>query len=777
MSRFFTWATVPTLLVCLLFDTAYIDICLLTIVIMPLVRITLKKSVSPSVVTVIFSIIAFCLCQECYSITDKSFYPLIGKPITLECVVTGSPSYSGENATYPVKMLSANVKGKVYPLSDNAIVYCDCASRESVARYGDRLEFKTILTLPEDNALASRRRHFLGQGISVICSTEDFAVTNHGTADGVSPISLGIYRLREFLIRKCDRYFSPDTAEFVKAIMLGEKSNMPDDIKSNITRSGISHVTSVSGLHLSLIVSISTAFLGAFGIKRTKHRRRIMATIGIVCGILASILTGLTPSVKRAMLMLIAANSATLIGRDRDSADSLAFALLVLLTATPFAMYDVRLSLSATAVLGIVLLSPFIKSVLCRFMKEGYLTNLISMTISAQVFSTPVMALYFGTFSAVSLFTNIIVVPLMYPLMLLGLIFLMSPFGIVSGFISGGMWIIIRVIFKVSELAASLPFAQMEAGIATYLKFLAVLISVIGGVYLIISSKSNLGRFAVIGITGTIISTTLAFPFSKSLTIDFINPGQGECSLARIDHRINLMIDCGTYHDSEYSSHIIKQYLTSESIYKIDYLILSSVTEGAVYNFSSLADKVKITSVIIPDYISVGNYINRNLLLKTAEEKNIEVYAMGKGDTFALNERAHIKVLSPDSEISGCKGNMVFDLSYDGKRILFLGNADSYDNQLLIEGIGDCDFDIMKLSGKSRHLHTDEKLIGAISPDKVFAFRKSFNDKSYERIKNFLYNKNTDFYPIGSAPPHLTISGGEIEIKEGEEIEEYKGSD
>lgn len=777
MSRVFTWATVPMLLVCMSFDTPYIDICLFALLIIPIIRTFMKKPMTGYVIAAIFTIAAFCMCQNVCDIAGKSFYPLIDKPITLECTINGAPSYSNGKATYPVKMLSANYKGKVHPLTDNAIVYCDCYSENAIAEYGDRLEFKTVLNLPQGSGITSGNSYLLGQGRLVTCYTEDFAVTNHDTWSKAPRLTLGIYRLRDYLTDKCDRYFSTDISAFVKAVLLGEKSNIPADINEDITRSGISHIISVSGLHLSLIIIISSSFLRTIGFEKLKYRHIVMAVLSIICGVFAAVVTGFSPSVRRAMLMLIAANSSILLGRDRDSVNALSFALLVLLMANPFAIYDVRLSLSATAVLGIILFSPLVTSLLRRFIREGYLSNLIAMTLSAQLLSTPITVMYFGTFSAVSPLTNIIAVPLMFPLMLLGLIFLISPFSIISGLASGGMWLIIQVIFKVADFASSLPFALGEIGIGTYLRILAFLITLICGIRLIIFCKNNAKRFICLIGAGAVMFTSLAYPFGKSFKIDFISLNQGECSLVQIDNNINLLIDCGNYHDNEHSASSIKGYITKQSLYKIDFLLLSSITEGSVYNFISLADKVKIDSVIIPDYLTQNNYKFTNLLLKEAEKRKINVYEMHKGDTFTINKRASVSIHSPDSEIKGCAGNMVFDLSYGGKKILFLGNADSYDNQMLLESIGEYDFDIVKLSGKSKYPHTDEALIRAISPHKVFAFNDSFNDENYIRLKEFLYNKNITFYPIGSVPPHIAIKSRGIEITEGEELEEYKRTD
>ncbi len=767
MARFFTWATTAMLMVCLSFDTPYIDICLLIALIIPIIRIFAKKSVTTSVVAVIFSIMAFCLCENAMSIEDKSFYPMVDKPITLECFVNGTPSQSDSRVTYPVKMLSAKYKGEEYSLSDNAMVYCNLRSEGNIAKYGDRLEFKTTLALPQKGGSSGTRRYLLGQGVSVICNAEDFAVTNHGTYEKAPKISLGIYALRDRLVKKCDTYFNDDTAFFVKAVFLGEKANMPEDLKEDITRSGISHITSVSGLHLSLIVYIALALFIAMGIKKLKHRHTIIAVVSIVCGVFAAILTGFTPSVRRALLMLVAANSSALLGRDGDSVNNLSLALLVLLIAHPFALYDVRLSLSATAVLGIVIFTPYIKSLLRRVMKEGYWSDLIAVTLSAQIMSAPLTAIYFGTFSVISPITNIIVVPLMLPLMVLGLIFFISPLHIMSSFVSGGVWLLTKIIFKVSSLASSLPFAQEDLGIGTMIRIVIVLIAVVGGIWLIVSSKDGIKRFITTSVACVVISSTLTFPISKSLEIDFINLPRGECSLIKIDN-INMLVDCGNSHNNSDSAATIKKHLTRKSIYKIDYLMISTITEGSVYNYISLADLVRIDTLVVPYYPMESTHSARGLLLKEAEQKGTKVYEVHLGDEFSPNERTEISILSPDPDISGCKGNMVFELSYDGKRLLFLGNADSYDNRLITERINGEKFDIVKMSGKSRYPNTDEELISAISPESVFAFEKSFSPGNYDRLKEFLYNRNTVFYPIGSAPPRITIRGGVTEIKEGE---------
>ncbi len=767
MSRFFTCAATPYLLTCLFFDTRYLDIYLFAITALLITRLILKKSAAIPVMTIIFSIMAVISCQKVYNIQAKSFYPLIEQPVTLECVICDMPSFSNGKATYTVKMLSAIHKGEVYSLDGKAMVYCYSDSDDSLAAYGDVLEFKTKLTLPDEDGLFNYRRYLLGQKISVICQTRDFAVTNKGKYEKLNPLLTGIYSLRDYLCKKCDRFFSADVSAFVKAVLLGESSMLPTDIKNDITRSGISHITSVSGLHLSLIMVILNFFLAAVGFKKYKCSIIIIPVLNILCGVFVAIITGLSPSVSRAALMLVISNISFLLQREKDSVNSLSFAVLILLIINPFALYDVRLVLSATAVLGIVLVAPKITPVISRIIKNTRISKLLSITLAAQIISLPITVLYFNTVSVVSVITNMIIVPLMFPFMSLGVLFFAIPFDSISHFLSGGIWLITQIIFKTSHLFSALPFAQAEVDFNTFAKVSVMIVILLTATIIIVKNKSTLKRCIAVALSCAVM-LTMCVRLQKGITITPINTGRGECSLIQIEKKINILVDCGNSLNYESGSSAIKRYLTKAGIGKVDYIILSTLTEINTGTFAALTDKIKTGAVIIPEYLSQENNHLAERVFAAASDCGASVFMMDKGDSFSLCENAKINVLAPDGAVLGCNGDMVFRINYGDRSILFTGNIDTFEKQLLLRSGSNLKADIIKLSDGGEYTWVDDTFTDAVNPQVAFAFTDGRDNDSpaFVKTKELLAEKNTGFY-YGDADglPEINInSDGRIEV-------------
>lgn len=270
--------------------------------------------------------------------------------------------------------------------------------------------------------------------------------------------------LRRNISLKIYEYLQNDEAALLGAMLLGDKSKLTEEITDNFSDSGISHIVAVSGLHVNMICAVFYALSAALGINK-KHSYLVAAVLVF----LYVPFTGMSVSAVRAGIMAIMFIIASLILRRADALTSLAFAALVILAENPFYAFSVSFMLSFGATLGILLYCEKLTGFFMRRVKIkrgrkllGTFITSLSVTVSAQIITAPIIICYFGSFTFWSFITNLFVPHLMLPLfagggamILTGFVF--SPLAKFSKVL---IYPILKVIIKISAY-----FAAMDKGI------------------------------------------------------------------------------------------------------------------------------------------------------------------------------------------------------------------------------------------------------------------------------------------------------------------------
>ena len=207
------------------------------------------------------------------------------------------------------------------------------------------------------------------------------------------------------------------------AMVVGDRNRTDANIRSQFQQAGVSHILVVSGLHLSLVAAAVTA------VCRRLFRRSGVVALCVALGVLAyMLLVGMTVSVVRAGVLTLLALAAPLLDRTADSYNSLGVALLLLLAFNPYAACDLGLLLSFAATLGVLCFGaldarhfrlakiPFV---------GGVLKNL-GVALFAMLFTLPVLAWNGTTVSVGMLAANLLCVPLVFPVMVIGVLFLVT---------------------------------------------------------------------------------------------------------------------------------------------------------------------------------------------------------------------------------------------------------------------------------------------------------------------------------------------------------------
>ena len=200
-----------------------------------------------------------------------------------------------------------------------------------------------------------------------------------------------------------------DEGALMTSVLIGDKGSMSKSALNSIRVSGISHITVVSGLHLSILTGVMLKFFVSF--MRSK-RKASAATLLFVVAMMA--LAGFTPSVVRSGITCTIYLLGTIILKRSRPLHSLCIAALLQCLLNPFVVYSLSFLLSTFSTLGIITLEPKIrrflyKAPICRFKIARGISSAVALSLSAQILTLPIVITTFGYITPLSVLTNIIV--------------------------------------------------------------------------------------------------------------------------------------------------------------------------------------------------------------------------------------------------------------------------------------------------------------------------------------------------------------------------------
>ena len=511
--------------------------------------------------------------------------------------------------------------------------------------------------------------------------------------------------LRQWLRDAIHACFPPDTEAFARALLLGDTSLLEYETDTHFKISGIRHVVAVSGLHVSILITL----LGMV----TFRKKYLMVSIGTGMLLLFSALAGFTPSVVRSCIMSALLLLALLFNREYDGPTSLSFAVLVMLIANPLTVASGSFQLSVASVAGIFLfvprLQPWIRGWFpdpgnCKWKQRliSWFSTSVATTLSALVFTTPLCAWYFGMVSLVGVVTNLLVlwviVGIFYGIMAVCLLYgLWLPGGVLLGRIVA---LPIRYVQLVAKAMANLPLSAVYMG-SVYTVAWMVFVYLLLMVFLL-SKKRDAKQLLCCGILGLCIALLASWWEPGDPRITVLDVGQGQCILLQSEGR-TYMVDCGGDSDSR-AADIAANYLLSRGINRLDGLILTHLDRDHAGGAENLLSRVDTELLILPAEHSV---LSGSRPVYASE--NIQI---GAGNT-------EISVFAPTFPGSGNEKSLCVLFDTEKCDILITGDRDGFGERMLLRSTKIPEVDILIAGHHGSAGSTCEELLRAVSPEIV----------------------------------------------------------
>lgn len=346
-----------------------------------------------------------------------------------------------------------------YPVKGRALLYIEKSVRMDSVKPGDLLIFYCPLEQVESPANPMEfdyRRYCSVHGIFWRGYLNDNQWKRLGGRKKVH-IIYGAERIRMMLLRLIDNY-DFHHKDLVASLLLGYRENLSEQQKLEFMHSGAMHILAVSGLHVGIIYGILFFLIKPFFRKKSG----LLFFIIVTCIWFYAILTGLTPSVTRASLMLSLYMISRFIKRKSSLINILFFSAFLMTLFNPVIVFRVSFQLSFMAVTGI---SIVFQELYAFLRTNNWLINkllgLTCLSFSAQLFTFPLSLYYFHQFPHYFLVTNLFVIPLTVLILYSGcMFFLFSFFRPLSSFFAGILDMLTSTLQWLTSLISSLPFSS-----------------------------------------------------------------------------------------------------------------------------------------------------------------------------------------------------------------------------------------------------------------------------------------------------------------------------
>ncbi len=501
------------------------------------------------------------------------------------------------------------------------------------------------------------------------------------------------YKIKNMFLKKVNKYTL--TSSYMQAFILGDKNNIDTNIYQSFQNNGVTHLFAVSGMHVSFLVLAINSLL-----KKLKIKENIINIIIVLFLFFYMFLIGFTASVVRASLLYIFLLLNKKLNLKLSTLNILYLLFFILIIIKPFYIYDLGFIYSFLTSFGLILFSKRIKG--------NYISSLLKVSFIAFLFSLPVTLYNFYQFNLLTIFNNIIIVPLvslvLFPLTLITFIF---PF--LEIFLNWGFKFLEIISLFMSKLSINITVPKIN------IIFIIVYYLLI---YLIYKKGFKFSFSFLILIIGMKILPYL----DNNFYVYYLDVGQGDCALI-ISPRLQnvIMVDTGgtiTYqkedwqernNDFKISTNVIS-FMKSKGIDKLDYLILSHGDMDHMGEAINIVNNIKVKKVIFNN--DQYNDLEK-ALIKTLKKKKIKYYNKILDLKFINNKIYFLDTGMYDNENDN--SNVLYFNYYDYK-FLFMGDSSTKRENDILDKYNIKNIDFLKVGHHGSDTSSGEYFIKKIKP-------------------------------------------------------------
>ncbi len=535
-------------------------------------------------------------------------------------------------------------------------------------------------------------------------------------------------------------------AGLATAMAIGLRDVVGREVSDDFRTAGLSHVVAISGWHIAMLGGVVAALLGGLG----RRRRSLLVLLAIGS---YALLAGASPSILRAAVMASVVIVSREMGRRGQAAAALALTCAALLLLDPGSIFDIGFQLSAAATAGLLAWASRLKGwieVRVPSATPSWLVEALAVSTAAQAATLPLVLLQFGRLSLVSPLANLLIAPLVAPVMLLTAIclgagaivslgvpvVLLAPISLIGSLGVGAM-------ISIAHFCATLPFASVT--LPEPFNLVAALAS--GALIALVVSRrpatasanpaerprsggGHAWSAARMSFAGGAFGLSLMLAFVAGarpdgrLNVTVLDVGQGDAILLQGPQGGRMLIDTGP--DPDRLLRLLDARVPPWDR-RIDLVVLSHPHEDHVGGLWLLLRRYRVGAVVEPGMLGPGPGDAAYRAELAAQGSSTRIVAAGDrlwldGIPLDVDWPLPGKV----SREPGADGksinnvSIVLELHFGARRMLFTGDAEEeVDPQLLGRGLADHlggRLDVLKVAHHGSGTATTNALLDALLP-------------------------------------------------------------
>lgn len=588
---------------------------------------------------------AFCLFIGFYTMlkTDR-IEALSGQRCIATCHVTEEPKYGDYFTAVEVKTDGKNGfdggsigKVKLYLYISNSELPLSISEGDV---FTAELQFKEIEQ--------ARKKTYFSKGIFIDANACEIEIIGHDESVYTRCIDI-----RRSIRNTINQYTDGDSAALLQGILLGGTEEMSTETYSDFVACGVTHITAVSGMHISAICMMSAYLL------RLILERRKASALALIPLVFEVMLAGFTPSAVRSAIMCSILLLANCFLKRADALNSLGLAAMCLLIFNPYYVCGLGFQLSCSATAGVIIIMPYATALADRIVKIDfkYLTKFlkgavitVAQSLGAAIFTLPFQILQFGYISLVSLIANLMICTaavMSIAAVVAGLVCHYIPvlnyFAAVPFFAAN---LLAKYICGTVKLLASIPFSYIPFGSRSAVLWLGFSLALIA-VWLMLKRYGGV-KAVIIGVAALLLVTLwsdYAFSRGKS-TVAVINCENGLCTVVTYEETC-VIIGCGDDYSDVYA---VQEYMRKSGIGSVELLLLLSDSQVCFGGANGFVNRISPEVTIVP-----SNFGNTNVFSGKTEiaENGCPIYT--KDGKISITPRLYDGGCAYELNLSGRK--------------------------------------------------------------------------------------------------------------------------